>query len=422
MNSERRGKMSYLEIVVNNCIFLICPIALYLLYSSYKKNLDEEKDSLTFEIAIISSLYLVLRYGMPLHENYPTMLFDIPLLLCFFKKKTGFSILISIILIFYQTIFLHVHPAFLLLEYLVYFSIYWYLNQKGMTLTKLVHAFIITNSFFLSTKIFWFINPFGSANQNITYLIVIVFLIYLVAMLILSFFDQGEKIVDFNTSLYNIEKEKELRSSLFKVTHEIKNPIAVCKGYLDMLDPDNPKKVHKYVPIVRDEINRTLLLMDDFLDYTKIKINKEEIDLVMLIEELESSLASLFHKYNIKVSIGSEEDELYMEADYNRLKQVLINLLKNAVEAHDEQKSVRNIKIDLEQKEKSVSISIKDNGIGMDEEECHKICEMFFTTKMKGTGLGTALSKEIIELHGGTLQYFSRKGVGTEAKITLPKA
>lgn len=413
--------MSYLEIILNNCIYLLCPISLYLIYITYRKNIQHEENNLAFEIALTSSLYFILRYGLPLHHNYPTMLFDIPLLLAFSKKKTELSIFISIVLIYYQTLFLHMAPGLLIIEYIIYFIGYLCLTKSKFSLVNLIHGFIIINSFFLTIKVFWFIAPNRSYYDNITYLIFLILVIYVTSFIILYFLNKGEKIVDFNNSLYAIEKEKELRASLFKVTHEIKNPIAVCKGYLDMLDPNDQKKCIKYIPIIKGEINRTLVLMDDFLDYTKIKIEKEELDLVMLLEELDSALKPLFHERKIATNYNIPYEELYMEADYNRLKQVLINIFKNAVEAKDGSKEKSIIEVVVKDLGKDVSIKIKDNGIGMTKEELDKVGQMFFTTKKKGTGLGTCLSKEIIKLHDGNITYSSKKNEWTEVNITLPK-
>lgn len=413
--------MSYLEIILNNCIYLLCPISLYLIYITYRKNIQHEENTLAFEMALTSSLYFILRCGLPLHHNYPTMLFDIPLLLAFSKKKTELSIFISVVLIYYQTLFLHMAPGLLIIEYIIYFIGYLCLTKSKFSLVNLIHGFIIINSFFLTIKVFWFIAPNRSYYDNITYLIFLILVIYVTSFIILYFLNKGEKIVDFNNSLYAIEKEKELRASLFKVTHEIKNPIAVCKGYLDMLDPNDQKKCIKYIPIIKGEINRTLVLMDDFLDYTKIKIEKEELDLVMLLEELDSALKPLFHERKIATNYNIPYEELYMEADYNRLKQVLINIFKNAVEAKDGSKEKSIIEVVVKDLGKDVSIKIKDNGIGMTKEELDKVGQMFFTTKKKGTGLGTCLSKEIIKLHDGNITYSSKKNEWTEVNITLPK-
>ncbi len=413
--------MSYLEIILNNCIYLLCPISLYLIYITYRKNIQQEENTLAFEMALTSSLYFILRYGLPLHHNYPTMLFDIPLLLAFSKKKTELSIFISVVLIYYQTLFLHMAPGLLIIEYIIYFIGYLCLTKSKFSLVNLIHGFIIINSFFLAIKVFWFIAPNRSYYDNITYLIFLILVIYVTSFIILYFLNKGEKIVDFNNSLYAIEKEKELRASLFKVTHEIKNPIAVCKGYLDMLDPNDQKKCIKYIPIIKGEINRTLVLMDDFLDYTKIKIEKEELDLVMLLEELDSALKPLFHERKIATNYNIPYEELYMEADYSRLKQVLINIFKNAVEAKDGSKEKSIIEVVVKDLGKDVSIIVKDNGIGMTKEELDKVGQMFFTTKKKGTGLGTCLSKEIIKLHDGNITYSSKKNEWTEVNITLPK-
>ena len=214
--------MSYLEIILNNCIYLLCPISLYLIYITYRKNIQHEENTLAFEIALTSSLYFILRYGLPLHHNYPTMLFDIPLLLAFSKKKTELSIFISVVLIHYQTLFLHMAPGLLIIEYIIYFIGYLCLTKSKFSLVNLIHGFIIINSFFLAIKVFWFIAPNRSYYDNITYLIFLILVIYVTSFIILYFLNKGEKIVDFNNSLYAIEKEKELRASLFKVTHEKK--------------------------------------------------------------------------------------------------------------------------------------------------------------------------------------------------------
>ena len=414
--------MSFIEVVIKSLVFLICPLAIYLLYTIYKRNMSIEEKDIAFELAILSSLYLVLRYDCSFYNGYPIIIFDIPLLICYYKRKIGLSIFISIILIFYQYLFLNLNLTFLVFEYISYLVIYTFIIRKKIRPISIVNIFIVIKSFMLSLSVFWFIKPEGTFTSNLTYLFTIILVLYFVTNLIIYFFAKGEKIVELSNDLEKIEKEKELRSSLFKVTHEIKNPIAVCKGYLDMIDFNDKKKVRKYVPIIKDEINRTLILMDDFLDYTKIKIEKEEMDLSMLLEELEESLKDLFKKNKIKASFNNIDDEIYIEADYNRLKQVFINLLKNAVEAKDVSKANMYVNVKLEEDSDSIRIVIEDNGVGMDSETLDKISEMFFTTKKKGSGLGVSLSKEIVEQHNGSIVYNSVKGKGTRVIVTLPKS
>ncbi len=412
--------MSYFEILLENCIFLLCPLSIYLLYMIYRRNLSIEEKDLSLELALISSLYLVLKFGTTKEAGYSIMLFDIPLLISYYKRKIPLAIFISLTLVCYEYLFLNINPYFAALEYSCYLIIY-SLMKKKLNIKTIINNFIIVKSFMLALAVFWFLKPEASFNSNIIYILSMILIIYIITNVIIYFFIKGEKIVELSNDLEKIEKEKELRKSLFKVTHEIKNPIAVCKGYLDMLDLNDKKKVRKYIPIIKEEITRTLILMDDFLDYTKIKIEKEEIDLIMLLEELECSLEPLFKKRKIKATFELPDDEIYLEADYNRLKQVFINIFKNAIEAEDSKREHKYVKLKLEIKDQEIQIIIEDNGIGMDKETLEKVSEMFFTTKAKGSGLGISLSKEIIELHGGTIMYNSVKGKGTRVIVTLPK-
>ncbi len=413
--------MSYIEVIIESIILLPCPLALYLLYTIYKKNLSCDEKDLGFEIAIISSLYFVLRYGTCCYNDYPIILFDIPLLICYYKRKMSLAVFISLILIIYETLFLGINPLFLALEYSSYLIVYSLFTKKKLKPINVVNYFIIIKSFMLSLEVFWFISPERSYSSNLFYIFTIIITLYFVTNIIISIFAKGEKIVELHNDLQNIEKEKDLRCSLFKVTHEIKNPIAVCKGYLDMIDINDKKKVRKYIPIIKDEITRTLVLMDDFLDYTKIKIEKEDMDLIMLLEDLEDYLEDLFKKNGIKAEFNIPDEDIYIEADYNRLKQVFINLLKNAIEAKDSSKKENIIKISLESDNEFMKIIIEDNGVGMDKDTLNNVSEMFFTTKRRGSGLGVSLSKEIIEQHNGTIVYNSVKGEGTRVIVTLPK-
>ena len=226
--------------------------------------------------------------------------------------------------------------------------------------------------------------------------------------------------MNLNTAIKELEKEKVLRTSLFKLTHEIKNPLAVCKGYLDMLDLNNKDKILKYIPIIKGEIERTLTLMDDYLDYTKVKIQKEEVDIYLLLNDIIESLELFFKENEINLEYLVPDDELYLRVDYNRIKQVIVNILKNATEARDINKKELIIKIRTRVTKNYFKIIIEDNGIGMDKDVLEQVTDLFFTTKKNGTGLGTSLSKEIVELHGGKIKYLSEVGIGTTVIINLP--
>ena len=235
---------------------------------------------------------------------------------------------------------------------------------------------------------------------------------------IVDLLNKGEDIISYHMSIKNIEKEKQIRMSLFKITHEIKNPIAVCKGYLDMFDVNNQEHSKKYIPIIKNEIKRTLILLEDFLAMTKIKINKDLLDINFLIENSIDEMESILKANNISINLDLIDDEIYVMGDYNRLMQVFINIIKNSIEAIENKKGVITIKEEI--KKKQIYIYIEDNGKGINKETLKQLGMPFYTTKTNGTGLGVSLSKEIINAHNGTMKYFSKENEGTKIQIVLP--
>ena len=413
--------MKIFEGILLNSIYLLFPLLVYLLVVVCVRNIDKKAKKLLLETALFSSLYLLFKYGKNSSLIYPMIVFNVLLLLSYLKKKNITAIIMSIFLVIYYKNTTPLSYFILIVEYTMYFLICNYITRrKKASKIAMITVFVIIKSFTLSMQTFLMFNDKSDIVNNFIDLFITMTIFTFIAYLCLYIITKGEDIIDLNKITTELEKEKSLRESLFKITHEIKNPIAVCKGYLDMIDYDDKKKVEKYIPIIKDQISRTLILMDDFLDYTKVKINKEEVDLYMLLEDSCDVSEPLFKKAGIKVEFEIPDDEIYMELDYNRMKQVLVNIFKNSIEAKDKKKKYKFINIDVIIGRNDVTIKIKDNGIGMDKKTLSKVDEMFYTTKEKGTGLGVALSKEIIELHGGSMKYTSQIGKYTQVTIKLP--
>ena len=412
--------MQIFEDMLLNGMCLLFPLSIYIIFIAYFRNQDKHSEDIFLVIALYSSIYLLMKFGSDRIFIYPMILFNVPLLVAYLKKKNKVAIMISIVLVFYYHYGMKVEFIHLVLEYILYYITYNYLSFKRKDSISIITNFVVIKSFLMSLEIFFLFNPTGSCMENIVIIIFIMTYFTLITYLILFFLNKGEEVMMLNNVIHELEKEKKLRESLFKITHEIKNPIAVCKGYLDMLDYEDKDKVKRYIPIIKDEISRTLILMDDFLDYTKVEIEFDIADIYMLLEDTCDIVKPLFKNSHIKLNYTIPEDELYMNLDYNRLKQVLVNLLKNSIEAKDSRKKENVVTIDVIAEKEQIIIKIKDNGVGMDKKTLEKVDEMFYTTKEKGTGLGVALSKEIIHLHGGDMKYSSVKGKYTQVVISLP--
>ena len=403
--------------VVFNVSILFLPLAIYLLNLSYNTNYKLKHDKLFLSFILIIQVILFIVFK---EYSNSLILINIPILISYLKRKELTSIILSILIGLYYIFYFQYNVFFIFFEYVLYFVIYFIINRKTLRVNLLIYIFIFIKSITLSVEIFYFNNPTNAFLVNFFDVFIKMLVFYVSSYLVFVFLLRGEEIMNLNTAIRELEKEKVLRTSLFKMTHEIKNPIAVCKGYLDMLDLNDKRKVEKYIPIIKGEIERTLTLMDDYLEYTKVKITKEIVDIYMLLEEVISSLNLFFKENNILLKMNLPDDELYLNVDYNRIKQVLVNILKNSHEAFDPKKEKMIIKIETKVLKKYFQIIVTDNGIGMDQETLNNIMDLFFTTKRNGTGLGTSLSKEIIELHGGSIKYLSKLNIGTKVIINLP--
>ena len=185
-----------------------------------------------------------------------------------------------------------------------------------------------------------------------------------------------------------------------------------------MYDYNNPIHTQKYVPIIKSEIEKTLILLQDFLCLTKTNLKKEILDINCLIDDCLDNLELLLTSNNIKIKKELIDDEIYVNGDYNRLYQVFVNVIKNAVEAMEDDEKVLTISEYI--LKNKIVIKIKDTGNGIDKEILKKIGEPFYTSKKNGTGLGISFSIEIVNALGGNLEFLSEDVKGTTVQITLP--
>lgn len=411
--------MSFFDTILINSICVLFPILLYIIYIAYKNNNNTNIDNdIVFEIVLISALFLTFKFTNEKYNNYTIILMNIPLLFSYIRRKKYFSIVISLILIIYFYKVLNFNIYIIIFEYISYYILFITTNNKKTNMKTVINMFTIIKTFFFSFYIF---NAYYNSGiiQVFNKIFICTLAFYICSNLYYLFLTKALEVVDLNNTLKELEKEKTLRNSLFKLTHEIKNPIAVCKGYLDMMDTKDEVKLIKYINIIRNEINRTLILMDDFLDYSKIKIEKNIMDINYLLEDTITSMDSLIKTSDIDLEIDIEDEEVYIDGDYNRLKQVVVNVIKNAIEVKRNKKKSK-VSITARRNNNLFTIEISDNGVGMTEEELNNIGKAFYTTKKNGTGLGVLLSNEIIKLHNGKIKYNSKKNSGTTVNIVLP--
>lgn len=400
-----------MDSIILNIIMIVFPILVYFIYNCYRELRSDKYNYLVFDIAIISSMYFCFKYG----GKYSLLFSNIPIIIGYLKKRVNVSVLLSIICLIYNVIFFDLNFVIALIKFVIYFVIYLIADSLKVNYKKHIMVSSVVVGFFVSFEYFKVAK--GSYIGSFGLLFMFMILFYSLTFILMSLFNLGNNITNLYISNCELEKDKQLRNSLFKITHEVKNPIAVCKGYLEMFDVNDKKQAEKFISIIKSEIDRSLGIMADFMEFSKIKIERDIMDVNMLLEDIEDEFVIFINNRDIEFNCKYVDEEIFIEGDYNRLKQVFINLIKNSIEAMD---GVGKIDIITHILKGYYYIEISDNGKGMDEDELNKIKEMFFTTKSNGSGLGVSLSDEIIRAHDGKLDYYSKLGKGTRVVVKLP--
>ena len=251
------------EDIILNTVLIVFPILVYLVLVCYKNDINKNYNNLLLSIALISSLYLCLRFGI-IDGNSKVLLFcNIPIVIALMKKKPLLGVLLALINSLY-CFFIYKNICLIVtIKYLTYFILYLCARKRNLSTESFILSIAVLQGFFLSFE--YFFKDLNLTLNSFIELIILVFIYYFISFVILYIFKIIEKVRELNKSIELLEKDKMIKESLFKLTHEIKNPLAVIKGYLDMFNIDNKEKSLKYLNIIREEANRSLNIITDFL-------------------------------------------------------------------------------------------------------------------------------------------------------------
>lgn len=220
--------------------------------------------------------------------------------------------------------------------------------------------------------------------------------------------------------LQRAEKMNAIGQLAASVAHEIRNPMTVVKGFLQIfLSKDGlSEEEHMYVKLMLEEMNRAEKIINEYLSLAKPDLEFSE---KVNAGELAHKVMDLMNSYALmSKSIGMQtnvSDEVYIKGNISELKQVLINILKNGIEA---MKDGGTLRLTVREEGHSGIFEIFDTGIGMSEDELQRLGTAFYSLKEKGTGMGLMVCYQIIERMRGSIQVESEKGVGTTFRIILP--
>ncbi|WP_181778109.1 HAMP domain-containing sensor histidine kinase [Rossellomorea aquimaris] len=240
-----------------------------------------------------------------------------------------------------------------------------------------------------------------------------------VGMLILTYICETLlKQIQIKQALVKIEKMEVLSQLAASISHEVKNPLTVIKGFLRLLNQENLPvgKKEQYLAIASSELNRAEEIINDYLTFAKpdpdqvenISISKQLNKLVDMVEPLSNQQSVDVHKSVMDATIVGNT---------RSFQQAFLNIIKNAIESMPKGGTLTILS---KVQKGNVSITITDTGVGMTSEQHARLGEPYFSTKEKGTGLGLMVSYRIIEAMRGVITVESRMGKGTSFQIVFP--
>ncbi len=224
----------------------------------------------------------------------------------------------------------------------------------------------------------------------------------------------------FNNELQHAEKMEIISELAASVAHEVRNPLQVTRGFLQLLGERSAVSEKAYIGMALEELDRASGIITDFLTFAKP--GAENIKTLSVSEEfrhIEGVMTPLASIHHGRILLDLEPD-LYVRGNSSKFKQAFINMIKNSIEALPAEEGVINVR--ASQENGSVVIRIRDNGMGIGPKELKRLGEPYFSNKTKGTGLGLMVTFRIVESMQGTLEFDSEKGAGTEATVRFPEA
>lgn len=218
------------------------------------------------------------------------------------------------------------------------------------------------------------------------------------------------------------EREEAWREMAKQVAHEIKNPLTpmrlTVQSFQRKFEPNDPEikqKMKDYSETLIQQIDTMSAVASAFSNFASMPAQQNET--LNVVEVVELALDIFNEAYLV---FEKESEEIIAKIDRTQLIRIITNLIKNAIQAIPDQQETKSILVRVEKKQKNVLITVKDNGIGIKEEDKTRIFEPKFTTKNSGMGLGLSIIKNIIENYKGSITFDTKYGQGTTFTVSLP--
>ena len=236
-----------------------------------------------------------------------------------------------------------------------------------------------------------------------------------------SLIEKRRELEETYKELSKRERMAEIGNFSMMIAHELKNPLGIIKGSVDIIAKEGVKAQvsRTMMEYIQDEVKRLNRLVEDFLSFARPNpAHKSFVDINQVIHKIVNLIPlPEFKEKDITLTVKLAQEMPEINVDEHQIYQTLVNIFNNAIQAISQK---GEITIKTEHEQDGISITFMDTGVGISDEEKEKVFEPFFTKKQSGTGLGLAVVKKIIDNHKGTITIADREGGGTVFSLWLP--
>lgn len=239
--------------------------------------------------------------------------------------------------------------------------------------------------------------------------------------LILFIIEMIKENVALQAKVNRAEKLEVVSHLAASISHEVRNPMTTSKGFMQLLSKGDipPDKQNEYIAIALMEMDRAESIIRDYLTFAKPAPERQEIlDIKKELERVIGTTRPLAHMNSVSVKVDIEP--AFIKGDSGQIQQCFVNIVKNAIEAMPDGGNLC-VNVNIDHAKNKMLITIKDDGIGLTDQQLIRLGEPYFSTKeSKGTGLGLMVSFRIIEAMNGTIQVKSKVNEGTTVTVIFP--
>lgn len=402
--------------------------SVFLLFFIYIKYLETKTNNLSNRIfiTIIASLSIILCMSFPLHgpqgELYDLRFIPFFIGTIYGGRRVGL-VLLAVILLFRLMFGFDGFVSALIQFSIFYFILFTVtpLYKKPAKVKQKMYVAAILSSFPFVLFLFHVIFNIHNLNPLYKGLITFIHLLPLLTVVIfVTFIENTRKENLLLSELKKIEKLKTVSDIAASISHEVRNPLTVIRGFLQLMkEADIPLDKRKlYVNLSLQEVDRAEHVIGDYLTFAKPSL--ENIEIIDLNREIDYvvNVVKPYAAMNSVEIIVKKGANVHVAGEQQKLHQCLINLAKNSIEAMT---TGGNLTIELKKDNKYSVVIIGDTGVGMTNEQIELLGTPYYTTKgTKGTGLGTMVIYSIVKAMDGTVQVESKVGKGTQFKLNFP--